>query len=144
MHQKESEDDDAPVATREEGTVTRVLVVDDDADVRDLVALKLRRNGFDVDTAGDGDTGLQRARDGRPDLVLLDIMMPKRSGIEVCQALREDAATATMPVILITARAQEADVERGFAAGADDYIVKPFSPRELLSRVQAVLARVSP
>lgn len=124
--------------------MTLVLVVDDDADIRELVSLKLQRAGFDVATAGDGDAGLQAARDAVPDLVLLDVMMPKRSGIEVCQALREDAITRRTPVILLTAKAQEADVERGFAAGADDYIVKPFSPRELLSRVQAVLARVSP
>jgi two-component system phosphate regulon response regulator PhoB len=79
----------------------------------------------------------------RPDLVLLDWMMPRLTGLEVCRALRDDPATAQVPVILLTAKAQEADIQRGFAAGADDYIVKPFSPRELVSRVDAVLARAS-
>jgi two-component system phosphate regulon response regulator PhoB len=76
-----------------------------------------------------------------PDLILVDWMMPKISGLEVCRALREDALTAHIPIILLTANGQEADVERGFAAGVDDYIAKPFSPKEMLRRIQAVLAR---
>jgi DNA-binding response OmpR family regulator len=78
----------------------------------------------------------------QPDLVLLDWMMPKLTGVEVCRMLRDGEDSSRVPVILLTARAQEADIERGFAAGADDYIVKPFSPRELASRVEAVLSRV--
>jgi DNA-binding response OmpR family regulator len=118
-----------------------VLVVDDDPDIRELVVFKLEQLGHNVTQERDGEGGLAAAQETTPDLVMLDVMMPKLTGIEVCRKLREDPATATVPIILITAKAQEADVERGFAAGADDYIVKPFSPRELASRVQAVVAR---
>jgi DNA-binding response OmpR family regulator len=121
--------------------VSRVLVVDDDADIRELVAFKLEQAGFEVTAAADGQLGLDAALRGRPDLVLLDLMLPKLSGLEVCRRLREDPATAATPVILLTAKAQEADVQRAFSAGADDYVVKPFSPRELVTKVQAVLAR---
>jgi DNA-binding response OmpR family regulator len=125
----------------EEG-VMRVLVADDDPDIRALVTIKLKRSGFDVIDVGDGQAALDGVREQPPDLVIVDLMMPKMSGIEVCQALRADPATAGIPVIMLTARAQESDVARGFAQGADDYIIKPFSPRELASRVQAVMARV--
>lgn len=118
-----------------------VLVVDDDQDIRELVSWKLEASGFQVLGEADGEAGLAAALEVRPDLVLLDWMMPRLTGLEVCRSLREDAATAHVPVILLTAKAQEADIQRGFAAGADDYIVKPFSPRELVSRVDAVLAR---
>ena len=123
-----------------------VLVLDDDADIREVVTWKLANAGYDTLAAADGETGLAMAlaEDGtgrRPDLVLVDWMKPGMTGIEVCRRLRENPGTATLPIILLTARAQEAEVERGFAAGADDYIVKPFSPREMLSRVQALLAR---
>jgi DNA-binding response OmpR family regulator len=121
--------------------MNRVLVVDDDADIRELVTFKLEQAGYMVQAAADGQLGLDAALAKPPDLILLDLMMPKLSGIEVCRLLREHAATADTPVILFTAKAQEADVQRGFSAGADDYIVKPFSPRELIARVQAVLAR---
>lgn len=122
----------------------RVLVADDDADIRDLVVFKLEQAGFDVESVDDGIGALERARDSTPDLVLLDVMMPGMSGIDVTRELRADPATARIPVILLTARVQEVDVETGFATGADDYVLKPFSPRELVSRVQAVLARVRP
>ena len=118
-----------------------VLVVDDDSDIRELVAFKLEQMGYTVTSEKDGEGGLAAALTEHPDLILLDVMMPKLTGIEVCQRLRDDPGTAGIPVILITAKAQEVDVERGFAAGADDYIVKPFSPRELATRVEAVLAR---
>lgn len=118
-----------------------VLVVDDDPDIRELVAFKLEQMGHTVTAEADGESGLAAALATIPDLILLDVMMPKLTGIEVCQKLREDASTARVPVILITAKAQEVDVERGFVAGADDYIVKPFSPRELASRVEAAFAR---
>jgi two-component system phosphate regulon response regulator PhoB len=120
---------------------TRVLVVDDDDDIRELISWKLRASGYDVEAAADGEAALAAAAETRPDLVVLDWMMPRLAGLEVCRALRDDPATAGVPVILLTAKAQEADIERGFAAGADDYVVKPFSPREVLSRVEAVLAR---
>jgi len=124
-----------------------VLVVDDDPDIRELITWKLSQAGYTTVSAADGQEGLDATTiaDGSsavpPDLVLLDWMMPKMTGIEVCKAMRENPDTAAMPVILLTAKAQEAEIERGFAAGVDDYIVKPFSPREMLSRVEAVLAR---
>jgi two-component system phosphate regulon response regulator PhoB len=120
----------------------RVLVADDDPDIQELVRFKLEQAGHAVTTVGDGEAAIAAVRaDGPFDLVLLDVMMPRRTGIEVCEALRGDAATRSIPILLLTAKAQEADVERGFAAGADDYVVKPFSPRELSSRVTAALAR---
>jgi DNA-binding response OmpR family regulator len=119
----------------------RVLVADDDADIRELVVFKLESAGFEVTAVGDGRAALDAALADPPDLVVLDHMMPRLTGLEVCAELRRSPGTATLPVILLTAKAQEADVTRGFELGADDYVVKPFSPRELLSRVQAVLAR---
>jgi two-component system phosphate regulon response regulator PhoB len=124
------------------GLMITVLLAEDDADIRDLAAFKLREAGYEVRVFEDGLSALASARDSRPDLALLDIMMPGMSGLDVCRELRADAATSQVPIILLTARAQEADIESGFAVGADDYIVKPFSPRELASRVHAVLARI--
>ncbi len=123
-----------------------VLVVDDDADIRELITWKLGQAGYSTLDAADGEEGLAAATAGdsegrAPDLILVDWMMPKMSGIEVCRALRDNPATARIPLILLTANAQEADVELGFAAGVDDYIAKPFSPREMLGRIQAVMAR---
>jgi DNA-binding response OmpR family regulator len=118
-----------------------VLVVDDDPDVCDLVTYKLEQSGFDVRRANDGDGALREVAKQIPDLVLLDIMMPGISGLEVLQRWRGSAVTAGMPVIMLTAKAQENDVERGFELGADDYVVKPFSPRELARRVTAVMSR---
>ena len=123
-----------------------VLVVDDDPDIRELITWKLSQAGYTTLAAADGEAGLTAAiagdNEGRvPDLILVDWMMPKMTGIEVCRALRDNPVTARIPIILLTAKAQEAEVERGFAAGVDDYIVKPFSPREMLGRIQAVLAR---
>jgi two-component system phosphate regulon response regulator PhoB len=118
-----------------------VLLAEDDADIRLLVTFKLKKAGHQVRAFGDGPSALAGARENPPDLAVLDIMMPGMSGLEVCRELRKDPATAKIPVILLTALAQEADVTAGFAAGADDYIVKPFSPRDFTMRVQAVLAR---
>jgi DNA-binding response OmpR family regulator len=122
--------------------MARVLVADDDADIRDLVAFKLAQSGHQVTAVEDGMAALRVVREQPLDLVLLDIRMPGMSGLDVCRELRAADETAALPVILITARSQEGDVELGFAVGADDYIVKPFSPRELSSRVTAVLTRV--
>ncbi len=119
------------------------LIVDDDQDICDLVAYKLDHSGYDVRRAKDGEQAIEAVTAVQPDIVLLDIMMPGLSGLEVLERWRTEAATARLPVLLLTARAQEADVERGFELGADDYIVKPFSPRELVGRVNAVLARVA-
>jgi DNA-binding response OmpR family regulator len=118
-----------------------VLLAEDDADIRYLVTFKLEQAGHEVRGFGDGALALAHAREHPPDLAILDILMPGMSGLDVCRELRKDPATANVPVIILTARAQEADITAGFAAGGDDYIVKPFSPRELATRVQAVLAR---
>jgi DNA-binding response OmpR family regulator len=122
--------------------MTAILVADDDMDIRDLVAFKLEQAGYDVVAVDNGLAALTAATENPPDLVVLDVMMPGMSGIDVCRQLRLDQGTKALPIILLTARAQEGDVEVGFGAGADDYIVKPFSPRELVSRVEAVLARM--
>jgi DNA-binding response OmpR family regulator len=121
--------------------VTTVLVADDDADIRDLVAFKLERAGLEVITVGDGQAAVEQARAHRPALAVLDVSMPLLSGIDVCRTLRADPVTAGMLIIMLTARVQEQDVEGGFSAGADDYVTKPFSPRELVSRVEALLTR---
>lgn len=121
--------------------MTTVLVADDDTDIRELVAFKLGQAGYEVVTVPDGVAALDAARAQRPDLAILDLMMPGLSGLDVCSQLRRTEGTADVPVIMLTAKAQEQDVATGFATGADDYVVKPFSPRELVSRVQAVLAR---
>lgn len=118
-----------------------VLVADDDDDILALVSFRLERAGYRVLQARDGDEALTLARDEHPDLAVLDVMMPKLDGYAVTRRLREDESTRETPVILLTARVQEADVARGFEAGADDYLKKPFSPAELRARVQAVLGR---
>ena len=123
--------------------MTSALVVDDDPDVCDLVAYKLEQSGFDVRRAQNGQQALDAVAAQQPDVVLLDIMMPGMSGLEVLERWRLEGSTARLAVLLLTAKAQESDVERGFELGADDYIVKPFSPREVVRRVNAVLSRVS-
>ena len=117
------------------------LVVDDDPDLRDVVVYMLERVGFEVHLESDGEAGLKLAIDLRPDVVLLDWMMPRMSGVEVARSIRADLDLNSIAIILLTAKAQEADVQLGFDAGADDYIVKPFKPRELINRVHGVLAR---
>ena len=118
-----------------------ILVADDDPDIRALVAFRLERAGYEVLSAGDGEEAYAAAQERTPDLAVLDAMMPKLDGYELTRRFRADAATARMPIVMLTARVQEADVQRGFDAGADDYIKKPFSPQELRARVQAVLGR---
>jgi DNA-binding response OmpR family regulator len=118
-----------------------VLVADDEEDIRALVAFRLKRAGYEVITASDGEEALLLATSRLPDLAVLDMMMPKATGLEVTRSMREQATTKDIPVILLTARAQEADVARGFEAGADDYVKKPFSPQDLQTRVQALLDR---
>jgi len=118
-----------------------VLVADDDHDILALVTFRLERAGYDVVAAQDGEEALRLATARAPDLAVLDVMMPKLDGYEVTTRLRQNEATRQMPVILLTARVQEADIARGFEAGADDYVKKPFSPQELGARVQAILGR---
>ena len=119
-----------------------VLLAEDDADIRLLVTLKLKQAGYQIRVFEDGLSAAADAREHPPDLAILDIMMPGMTGLEVCRELRRDPATAKIPVILLTALARESDITAGLAVGADDYIVKPFSPREFTARVSAMLARV--
>ncbi len=121
--------------------MARIVVADDDADIRDLVVFKLEQSGHHVVPVGDGSAAVAACREVLPDLAVLDVTMPGMSGLEACRELRADPALAGIPVILLTGRAQEGDIEHGFEVGADDYVVKPFSPRELASRVAAVLER---
>jgi DNA-binding response OmpR family regulator len=118
-----------------------VLVADDDEDILALVSFRLERAGYGVVEARNGEDALRLAEERLPDLAVLDVMMPKLTGYEVTERLRENTATSRIPVMLLTARVQEADVARGFDAGADDYMKKPFSPQELRARVQAILGR---
>ena len=123
------------------GQVGRVLVVDDDPTVAEVVAGYLDRAGYTVDRAGDGPTALTRAAAHRPDLVVLDLMLPGMDGLEVCRRMR---AEGPVPVIMLTARGDEDDRILGLEVGADDYVTKPFSPRELVLRVESVLRRTRP
>jgi DNA-binding response OmpR family regulator len=117
-----------------------LLIADDDEDILTLVHLRLSRSGFDIVVARDGEEALRLVRECRPDLAVLDWMMPKMNGIDVLREIRGGADTASIPVVLLTARVSDADMAEGFAAGADGYVAKPFSPQELASRVQAILA----
>jgi DNA-binding response OmpR family regulator len=121
--------------------VARILVADDDVDIRELVEFKLATLGHDIVAVADGAAAVDACRAQRPDLAVLDVMMPGVSGLEAIRVIRADPALADLPVILLTARAQDSDVETGFDSGADDYITKPFSPRELAARVEALLER---
>lgn len=118
-----------------------VLAADDDKDILELITFRLERSGYTVLQAHDGEEALRLAQTAKPSLAVLDVMMPKIDGFELTRRLRADAATSRMPIILLTARGQDADVQQGFDAGADDYIRKPFSPQELRARVQAILGR---
>jgi two-component system phosphate regulon response regulator PhoB len=118
-----------------------ILVADDDPDIRELLAFRLHVAGFAVHTADDGEAALAAAQEVQPDLVLLDWMMPRFSGLEVCRELRSRSELAGLPVIMLSAKAHRSDLELGLAAGVDDYITKPFSPREALRRVYEALAR---
>jgi len=121
--------------------VPRILVVEDHTDIADLIRHSLERAGYDVDHIRTGDKAAERAREAKPDAVVLDLMLPGLDGFQVCHALRRDAATAAMPILMLTARGEEVDRVRGLELGADDYVVKPFSPKELVARVGALLRR---
>jgi len=120
-----------------------ILVVDDEEDIQELVRYNLARNGFDVTVAGTGEAAIEKARKKLPDMVLLDLMLPGIDGLEVCNILRHDQKTSHIPIVMLTARGEEADVVAGLELGADDYITKPFSPRVLVARIKAVLRRKS-
>ena len=125
----------------ETGAGRKILVVEDESDVADLLTLNFRKAGFRISTAADGASGLQKAREDRPDFIVLDLMLPKMSGLEVCKILKNDAATSHIPILMLTAKAEEIDRIVGLEFGADDYVTKPFSPREILLRIRAILRR---
>ena len=118
-----------------------VIVAEDDEDILALVAFRLKKADYSVLEARDGEEALELVLGHSPDLAVLDVRMPKRDGLDVTRQIRENDSTSRMPVILVSASVQEADVARGFEAGADDYLKKPFSPEKLLERVQAALGR---
>lgn len=119
----------------------RILVVEDEADLAELVAVTLRGAGHTVTIAGTGAAAIAEIRNKTPDLVLLDVMLPDVSGLEVCRRVRRDEATAQLPILMLTAKGEEMDRVVGFEVGADDYVSKPFSPRELVLRIEAILRR---
>ena len=119
-----------------------VLVVEDEADVADLLRYNLTRAGFLVIISGEGDKGLALAREKRPDIIVLDLMLPGLTGHEVCRALKGDPNTASIPIVMLTAKGEPHERVKGLELGADDYVTKPFSPRELVLRVQALLRRL--
>jgi two-component system phosphate regulon response regulator PhoB len=123
---------------------SRILVVEDETDLAELVAFNLRGAGHDVTVAHDGNTALAEIQRSQPDLLVLDVMLPDVSGLEVCRRLRRNPQTVRLPVIMLTARTDEVDRVVGFEVGADDYVPKPFSPRELVLRVEAILRRTIP
>jgi len=122
-------------------SLARLVVVEDDPDLRDVLRESLAREGYEVFTAADGVEGLAVIRDVRPDLVCLDVMMPGKDGIEVCRELRAEAEFNKLPVLMLTAKGDESDVVLGLGIGADDYMVKPARPKELVARVRALLRR---
>ena len=125
----------------ETGSGRKILIIEDENDVADLLSLNLRKAGFRVSMAADGANGLQKARDDRPDFIILDLMLPKMSGLEVCRVLKGDTVTAHTPILMLTAKAEEIDRIVGLEFGADDYVTKPFSPREIVLRIRAILRR---
>jgi two-component system alkaline phosphatase synthesis response regulator PhoP len=122
-------------------TPERVLVVDDERDIVELVAYNLAKNGYEVRCASTGEEALEAAREQAPDLIVLDLMLPDVDGLEVCRLLKANSRTTHVPIVMLTAKGEEADVVAGLERGADDYVTKPFSPRVLLARVRAVMRR---
>jgi len=123
----------------------RILIVEDEGDVLDLLTLTLRKaGGFSILTAADGATGLQKARLEKPAFIILDLMLPKMPGLELCKVLKSDPATSRIPIMMLTAKAEEIDRIVGLEFGADDYVTKPFSPREVTLRIKAILRRGEP
>src|SRR5438034_7306364 len=125
----------------ETGSGRKILIIEDESDVADMLTLNLRKAGYRVSMAADGASGLQKARDDKPDFIILDLMLPKMSGLEVCRILKSDTATSQIPILMLTAKAEEVDRIVGLEFGADDYVTKPFSPREIVLRIRAILRR---
>ena len=122
----------------------KILVVDDEPEAVELIEFNLKQAGYAVDTAGDGTAAIEKARASSPNLIVLDLMLPEVDGLEVCRLLRRHALTANIPIIMLTAKAAEMDRVVGLELGADDYITKPFSPRELILRIRKLLERSKP
>ena len=131
------------VQESQRGIKYRVLIVEDDADIRELIRYNLSQEGFIVEEAGDGPQALERVRRRVPDLMVLDLMLPGMPGLEICRTMRNGAETAHLPILIVTAKGTEVDKVLGLEMGADDYVVKPFSPRELIARVKALLRRAN-
>ncbi|QPJ65139.1 MAG: response regulator transcription factor [Candidatus Nitrohelix vancouverensis] len=119
----------------------KVLVVEDEEDIQELLAYNLTKEGYEVYRADTGEMGLEQFRSKNPDLVLLDLMLPGLSGLEVCRKIREDSKHANVPIVMLTAKGEESDVVKGLELGADDYVTKPFSLKVLITRIRAVLRR---
>src|SRR5256886_14089612 len=119
----------------------RILIIEDERDVVDLLTLSLRKAGFTISTATDGAAGLEKARSEKPAFVILDLMLPRMPGLEICKILKSDPATSHIPIMMLTAKAEEIDRIVGLEFGADDYVTKPFSPREVMLRIRAILRR---
>ena len=122
----------------------RILIIEDDRDIIELVRYNLVNEGFQVTAASDGTAGLASLKKSPPDILLLDLMLPRLSGLEICKEIRRDSALNRLPILMLTARGEEADRVVGLEMGADDYVTKPFSPRELVARVRALLRRTDP
>ncbi len=125
-------------------TMKRILVIEDDKDIVELLRYNLEKDGFQVTTSAEGATGLAQIRKAPPDLLILDLMLPKLSGLEICKEVRKDVSLNRLPILILTAKGEEADRVVGLELGADDYVTKPFSPRELVARVKALLRRAEP
>jgi two-component system alkaline phosphatase synthesis response regulator PhoP len=122
----------------------KILIIEDDRDIVELVRYNLANEGFQVSSSHDGATGLSTLKKTPPDLLLLDLMLPKLSGLDICREVRKDESLNRLPILMLTARGEEADRVVGLEMGADDYVTKPFSPRELIARVKALLRRAEP
>lgn len=121
--------------------MTRILVAEDEKDIRELIAFTLRFAGFDVLTATNGVEAIEMAEAEKPDLVILDVRMPKMSGYEACRRLKENPQTAKLPVVFLSAKGQDSEIQQGLASGAEEYILKPFAPDELIQQVRNILNR---
>lgn len=132
-----------PMSSKSSGSKGTIAVIEDEPDILEVIAYILAREGYEVIHAVDGESGLDEVRSRLPDLVLLDLMLPGLDGMEVCRQLRSDPRTRAIPLVMVTAKGGENDVVSGLRTGADDYVTKPFSPRELAARVEAVLRRVA-
>jgi two-component system alkaline phosphatase synthesis response regulator PhoP len=124
------------------GTMPKILVAEDERDIRELIGFTLRYAGFEVELAINGTEAVEKAAAAQPDLIMLDVRMPRMTGYEACRLLKEDPTTAEIPIVFLSAKGQEVEIEQGLASGALEYIVKPFAPDELASQVKDILKRV--